>query len=358
MKRSIFIITLAALLIGAGSMANAVKMKDMKLDVSLLGQFGYTWSQETGSNDQLDTNRLRIRLRGMPTDGIMIFAQLEGTDNISPNAAGSNVPANALTPFSDAPGNDSRLVDLYAVITYWDWATFIIGQSPSPVSYELNTDEFDLETIDYSQFAGIGNRDRALAVHFGLSPEVGLDLWRLNGTGAITGAYNDIDDRGVLGFKLDWNPPVEGKLNLKVFGNYGSAVSPAFSNKTEIDIDAWGLGSDYRTGPFHLMGEYVQAKMSITDEENAANIYPSYKTKEWYIHGAYDIPETALQLVLRYDKYDPDTNTSDDETKITTTGLNYNFTKNARLQVMHEFVQVPKSLTKDDNTEIQLSVRY
>lgn len=363
MKRSIFIITLAAFLIGISSMANAVKMSDMQVDASILAQFGYKWSEENGSDDQLDTNRFRIRLRAMPTEGIMLFTQLEGTDNLSPMAAGSNVPSNAKLPFNDGVGNDSRIVDLYAVITYWEWATFIIGQSPSPVTYELNTDEFDLETIDYSQFVGIANRDRALAAAFRLSPEVGLSVWRLNGTGAITGAYNDIDDRGVYGFNLDWNAPVEGKLNLKVFGNFGSTSDPALDaqyfggRKTEINVDAWGFGTDYRTGPFHLMGEYVQGKIDIFNEQDSVDL-GSDKTKTWYLHGAYEIPESDLQLVLRYDTYDPDTGTANDERDITTLGMNYNFHKNARLQLMHEFMDGPNPDPDDNNTEIQLSVRY
>jgi predicted porin len=248
---------------------------------------------------------------------------------------------------------------MYLVFKHLDWATIVAGQLATPVSYELQTDVADLETINYSQFVGIANRDRGVGINIPFkNVNARLAAWVLNGTGGINGAIDDIDDRSNFGAMFEMTP-VE-PLSFKVFANLGNlsdntGLLPGSvgTNLTEMDVDAYGAGVNYKSGPVHLFGEYVQAKIKITDEVTSARLSSS-KTREWYVHGSYAIPDTDLQLVARYDKYDPNTAVTNDDMKVTTAGLNWNFDKNARVQIMREF----NKGADNDDLDIQLTVKF
>jgi len=371
MKKFLAGMTMAAAVVMTGASVKAVPLDQAKLDISGIAQIGYAWSEQLGFDDELDTNRLRLRLKAQPAEHIAFVSQLELTNNVSSayapggtsTAFGANVPANAV--LNDGFGADSRIVDLYMVLTYLDWATILVGQMPTPVSYELNTDEYSLETINYSQFVGIANRDRGIGVVAPLTDRTQLITWLLNGVGGISGVTNDVDDRDNYGVMLNFN--AMERLNVKAFGNFGNYLDlpgnlgqPA-TDKAEMDVDAWGGGFNYSLKGFHMFSEFVQARISM-DNETTSTRLGSQETREWFVNGSYVFPDTNLQLVLRYDRYDPDTDTDSDESKITTVGLNWDFEKNARVQLMREFKSGPVNVLgrdpEDDKTMLQLSVRF
>jgi len=358
MKRLISGLTAIVFAIGLGASASATTLKDMNVDVSGIMQAGLNFSQVQGADDDFDIERMRLRLRAMPEENLMFFTQIELTDNYSPAASGSNVPSNAILGDGAA---DSRLVDLYVAFTYLDWVTLLVGQMPTPVSYELNTDEYSLETINYSSFVGLANRDRGAGLVFPVSHEVQFITWLLNGVGAITGANNDIDDRNNYGAMIGWQPDED--FNTKIWVNIGdyrdNTILPMLTAQTagdwiDRDIEAIGTGFDWTPGNFRLMGEYAHAETTdLNMTTNAAIQNP--ETEIFYLHLSYKIPETNLQLVTRYDKYDPDTFTSNDDTEIVTAGLNWDFEKNARLQLMHEFRD---GVDNSNIFDMLLSVRF
>lgn len=357
MKKLFCSMLVSAFIVGTAGMANATKLSESDLSITGVAQFGYAWSQKNGADDGMNLNRLRIKLASPINDKIDFTAELEAADSMGAGSAfGSNVPANAL--LTDM-GSDSRVVDMYLVFKHLDWATVVAGQLATPVSYELQTDVYELETINYSQFVGIGNRDRGVGINIPFkNVNARLAAWVLNGTGGINGAVDDIDDRSNFGAMFEMTP-VE-PLSFKVFANLaqiadntGLIGGSTAGNLTEADVDAFGAGVNYKSGPVHLFGEYVQAKIKVTDEALNTRI-GSAKTREWYVHGSYAIPNTDVQLVARYDKYDPDTGTGNDDMKITTAGLNWNFDKNSRLQIMREF----NKGADNDDLDVQLSVKF
>ncbi|MFH1539526.1 MAG: porin [bacterium] len=364
MKKSLITFLATIMIAGLVNIASAVPIEDLKVDISGLGQWGYHVSQITGDDDEFDTNRLRIKISAQPAENVKFYAALEGTNNTSAMAAGNNVPANCLICDGAA---DSRLVDMNVTLTYLEWVTVIIGQLPSPVSYELNTDEYDLETINYSQIVGIANRDRGIGLIIPLHPELSLITWVLNGSGAISGATNNPDDRYAYGAMLEYQPYQEFKV--KLFGHFTDTdtdVVIASNAANAVDVDAWGGGLDYKWYGFRVMGEYVHARLKMSNAAGAQT--GTAKTEEWYAHGSYEIPKTDLQIVARYDRYDPDTTSgaagANDETQITTIGMNWDFEQDCRLQLMHQFMKreyIPAGPGSDrnaDQTDVQLSVRF
>ena len=357
MKKITTMIATFAFIVGLAGTVQAKPVEDLNLDISGVAQFGYAWSQANGADDGMDLNRLRIKLKAQPNDNVKFVANIEAEDsNTAGSAFGDNTPANAM--LTDL-GASSRVVDMYVVLNYLDWATILAGQMPTPVSYELNTDEYALETINYSQFVGIANRDRGFGIVVPFKQINGKWVaWILNGTGGINGAQSDMDDRNNYGTMFEFQPLEQ--LSFKVWGNFanmadntGMFPGSTATNLTEMDVDAYGAGLDYKVNNFHFFGEYASAKLKLTDEVTSVRL-GSQKTREWYVHASYEIPQTNVQLVARYDKYDPNTSNASDESKITTAGLNWDFDKDARLQIMREF----KDGSDNDDLDVQLSVRF
>lgn len=326
MKKALLTAMATALIAGSVSTAQAKKVEDLGLDITGIGQLGHTFVQ-TG-NDQQGINRLRLKIAATPAEKLSFNSSFELGPN--QNFGAQNAAAAA----------DSRVVDAYVTLTYLPWITVKAGQMPTPVSYELGADEYSLETINYSQFIGnLVNRDRGLGGIIPITENVKVVAWILNGNGTVGGASADDEDKANYGAMLTADPVKD--LNVKIWGNTGKEIA---SKNTAV-----GLGVDYKISGWHLSAEYGQN----SNKAAAATT----KNRDWYVHGSYLIPETALQLVARYDRYDPNTTVSNNENKITTVGVNWNFEKDARLQIMQEMKSETPSV-KNNQTQIQLSVRF
>lgn len=366
MRKTLTAMLMGAMIAGSATAATAASLSEKDIQMDVVGQLGMHFDERPGTADNFDLNRLRIKLGAQPADNIKFVANLELAENGGAGSSfGDNTPTNAV--LRDL-GAENRIADMYVVLTYLDWVTILAGQMPTPVSYELNTDVYDLETVQYSQFVGIANRDRGVGFVIPI-PNANTDFttWVLNGTGGVIGAQDDFDDRynygGMLNFK-----PMEN-LSFKVFtqfANMSDDTGVQFAGlgantagrMAEFDADAFGAGMDYKNNGFHLFGEYVAVKSKLDETVPATGVKTrllSQKTREWYVNGSYAIPETDVQLVARYDKYDPNTGAASDEQKIFTAGLNWNFEKDARLQIMREF---NSGLVDQDELDIQLSVRF
>ncbi len=338
MKKFITVMPAILLILFATVTTHATQIKDLNVDVRGLAQFAYSWDQEDG-DDQLDVTRLRVNFTTHATKYISMYADIEATNNISGSGAAGG--RNSITEGSA----DSRIVDIYADFYYWKKVTMRVGQFPLPNSYELNTPEYELETIQYSM--GIGDfsrRDRGFIFFGDPTKEFSWAAWMVNGSGGITGADSDSDDRSDFGLQLDYFPAEV--FSIKLWGSWGEVAADTSSQ--DSDTDAYGFGLDYVMNNFHLFGEF-------NDEDTNTGGMKRADTQEWYIHASHFIPQTPLQFVVRYDEYTQDVlgvNAIDE--KITTVGINWDFESNSRLQVMRDFVNGPDN----DKLDIQLSIRF
>lgn len=329
MKKILTVGLMAVAIAGFTTITKAAPVKDMDLDISGLAQLSYQASDGTFNNG-FDLAHLRLNFAAKPAEKVSVYAAIEGTKN------------------SDG---DSRVVDLYTDLTYLPWVTARIGQFATPNSYELNTNEFELETIDYTQAAGnFGMRDRGV-VFFGTPiPEIGWSAWALNGNGAVTGAFSNDDDGSLFGAQLDWK--ALENLSFKLWG----MMSP--KSVVNDKFDGLGLGVNYKYAGFHLQAEYNAG----TDTNTATTL--KLDTTEYNVTGSYMIPETTLQLVGRYDVLKSESIVAgavadNPDSKQGTIGLNWNFEKNARVQVMRKISSSSNSgLPKTNETDVLLSVKF
>jgi len=339
----------AALIAGMVSFAQAKPVSEMDVDITGLAQISAEWGEldanlQADQDDDIDTARLRLNVGAMPAENVSFNGELEITDN--------------------QQGGDNRIVEAYVDLTYLDWMTARIGQFALPNSYELNTPEYELETIDYSLgFAAhnangsnyFSGRDRGIMLFGDPIPEFGWNVLVINGSGATEGANDDTDDQMMYGLQLDWNPVIDMDGHNLSFKLWGIMQQDGISDTTGTatpDIDIFGLGLNYTYAGFHLFGEYNMADMDTAAAKNEAD--------EWYLNASYKIPETDLQLVLRYDALETETNnaTTLDQDEITV-GMNWDFEKNARLQMMYTINDYNTVGVDEPNQfDMLLSVRF
>jgi hypothetical protein len=331
MKKILTAGLMALAIAGVTSVTKAAPVKDMDLDVSGLGQIVYGWSQQTGSNDGMDIGRLRINLAAKPAEHVSAYASIEGTN------------MTALGGALDQPG-DSRVVDMYVDLTYLPQVTARIGQFATPNSYELNTNLYELETIRYSQGVGtFSMRDRGIALIAKPIPEIGVTVWGLNGNGAVSGAFANNNDSALYGAQVDWNAMKD--LSFKGWGLMAndSGNIPGADQKQA----ALGLGGDFKWEGLHLSGEYNTGNAKLAGVKTEAT--------ELLGTAAYTIPQTAFQAVARYDRLDNKVaGVKAGRSTVGTLGVNWNFEKNARVQLAREF----RKGKSNDNTDLMLSVKF
>jgi len=358
MKKTVaFFVIMISLVICVAIRAQATPLKEANVDFSGLAQFIYSWDDED-VNDQMDISRMMVYLNAQPAEKVSVHASLDFSGNRS---TGVGTAAGARNSIIDGMA-DETIVDLYADLNYLNKVTVRVGQFPLPVSYELNTPEYDLETIQYSQGVGtFGKRDRGFIVFGDPTPTWSVSGWLVNGAGAISGATNDNNnERTDYGFQLDVFPV--DFFSLKIWGAHNDTSDATFFNE-KASGSSFGFGMDYAEKRFHAFGEYSN---NDTDWGN------TFKTRyrDWFIHTSYLLPDSNVQPVLRYDVYKTFNNTAPTEfngyectartsgfdctRKITTFGLNWSFEKNAKFQIMRDFVKGPRN----DKLDAQLTVRF
>ncbi len=347
--------------------AQAKPLKESDVDFSGMAQFIYGWDDEN-SNDQMDIPRLMVYLKAQPAEKVSIHASLDFSGNNSNGMVSNTQPAGARNAVMDGTADD-LIVDLYADLNYLNKVTVRVGQFPLPVSYELNTPEYDLETIQYSQGVGtFGKRDRGFVIFGDPTPTWSVSGWLVNGDGAITGATDSgstdqmKNERTDYGVQLDVFPV--DFFSIKLWGGHNDSSDNGLWTGTKASGSSFGFGMDYAENRFHAFGEY---------SNNDTDFGNTYKTRyrDWFIHASYLLPDSNVQPVLRYDVYkifnnDAPWHAVDDyectlrttgydcTRKITTLGLNWNFAQNAKFQIMRDFVKGPRN----DKVDAQLTVRF
>lgn len=119
--------------------------------------------------------------------------------------------------------------------------------------------------------------------------------------------------------------------------------------------ERFGVEAAYVKGALSLKAEYLKGR---DDLGKTLTTFVPVNREGWYVSGAYTVIPELVQAVVKYDKYDPDTGKSNDESIVYTAGVNVFFNKNAALQVNYEIKnEKPKELDNNSLTA-QLTVGF
>lgn len=203
------------------------------------------------------------------------------------------------------------------------------------------------------QLAGglpLGNMRANYAIYTGNGP-----MLELNATGT------EIEQIGTEGQGSDsnGNKAVGGRFGLLPIPRLEIAVSFATAKASDDmgmtgkrDYDVTGADFSWQVAGLDLRGEYAKTKLG---EDTVSMVSPEEMVwKAWYTQGAWRIPGTNWEPVLRYGRYEPPTGV---ETKQWTPGINYLFASHVIAKLAYEFNKT-EGVQDDDRLLLQLAYGF
>jgi phosphate-selective porin OprO/OprP len=232
----------------------------------------------------------------------------------------------------DFGGTSVKLLDATAAYTLDPALKITLGQFKIPFSLENLASSPKLETINRSQVVEalvargkdvIGNhngRDIGLQVSGAL-----FDIGNLKLVEYAAGVFNGA---GINAADANKNKDYTARLvvhpvpGLDIGGAYYGGY--ATLNKIGRRRDRAGADLSFTLDPFTIRGEFIYGKDSVTEKTG------------WYAQaGVFAIPK-VLQVVVKYDSYDPNIEKQDNETDVATAGVNLFITKWTFIQANYE----------------------
>jgi phosphate-selective porin len=300
-------------------------------------QIRYQALDEKGKKDGFDIRRVRLDVKG----------------NITPFFA-----YRIQTDLADKP----KILDACAEIKLNDYFNITVGQFRIPFSLENLTSMSKFELIDFSQAVDalaargkdvIGNQNgRDIGIQVGgalLKKEANtLVEYRLgvfNGSGInIADTANKAKD--VAG-RLIINPVKGLSIGASYYNGWGKAIRPTteFVGRSQAR-NRFGVEVSYTSTRLSLKGEYIQGKDGKTDRAG------------WYALAGYYIIPQRLQVVGKYDTYDPDTSADDNVTTNYVAGVNYNFNMWSRIQAFYTIREEQGTSVNNNYFSIQYQIGF
>jgi hypothetical protein len=275
---------------------------------------GYTQvryrQDRTLNNDGFDIRRVRLNFQGDITERFDYRTQAEF-------GAGSVKLLDAIIGYKVNP-----------------YLKLSVGQTFIPFSQENLISNTKLETINRSQVVEalaarsndvIGDqngRDIGVQASGSIFPKADYQLLDyafgiFNGSGINSSDKNEQKD--FVG-RLVFHPLKDWSVGGSYYNGYGSWGTPIRKN----DRDRIGAEFAYVKEPISLRGEYIKGNDGATKKDG------------WYLQAGYFFIPKKFQGVFKFDRYDPNAETEENETDVYTLGGNWFFNKWAFLQVNYE----------------------
>jgi phosphate-selective porin OprO/OprP len=132
------------------------------------------------------------------------------------------------------------------------------------------------------------------------------DAWLKLGGDALTSR----DDAGTV------LTPV-GNLRVNSDGSLTSFTAPSAAER-----DAYGVDATFHLGPFDLIGEYLSERFHSRTVNGVRPLFRGFRADGYYVQGSYFLIPKKLQLVAKYESFNPGQVANDDLSTITG-GVNY-----------------------------------
>jgi len=291
--------------------------------------------QDKGKHNGFDIRRARIDLKGAITPFFSYRLQADWVDK-------------------------PKMIDAYGEIKLSDYFTFTAGQFKIPFSMENLTSSNKLEMIDRSQVVEalvarskdvIGNQNgRDIGVQLGGillkvkdMPVIEYRIGVFNGSGINVAdtANNEKDITGRLIFT-----PIKGfSLGGGYYKGWDKAIKPDVAGKSQTR-NRFGAEFSYVLSRFSLKGEYISGKDGKTNRAG------------WYVQTGYYVIPLKLQVLAKYDVYDPNTSAPKNISTNYVFGANYNFNNWSRLQAFYTIRQEEGTAIENNFMSVQYQIGF
>lgn len=277
----------------------------------------------------------------------------------------------------DASGNtlasNTNRVGFAATDIFINWhqlpeANIKVGQYKAPFGLEQLTPDTKLFTIERSQVTEALTPERQIGVQVWGKPLANVwpdkkDLLSysagvFNGSGrnTTTNDNNEFMYVARLESQLFAGKIADLDASVKVGGDYftsrddkGTNVSQtgnltvgsdgslsAFVLPSADEREAYGVDASLHLGPFDLIGEYLDEKIRPRAVAGAAPAFTRFDAHGYYIMGSYFVLAKKLQLVTKWESFDPG-QVADDSFHSITGGVNY-YIHGDDLKLMADYV--------------------
>jgi phosphate-selective porin OprO and OprP len=298
-------------------------------------QLRYQLLDEAGKNDGFDLRRARLRLKG----------------DITP-AFGYNVQVD----LADKP----KLLDAFGEVRIARYLIITAGQFLIPFSLENLTPTAKLDFIERAQavesMVGFskdvtGNQyGRDIGIMAGGTLVKKTDrsvleyrLGLLNGSGInIPDTANEAKD---VVARLIFNPVKGLSLGVSGYNGWDKAIHPDEPGKSQVR-NRLGIDASYVTDRISVKGEYIRGRDGVTDKQG------------WYLQAGCFVMPRRLQVLARYDTYDPSMSNTDNISTLYVIGANINFNSWSRLQVNYTFRQEEGPAVNNNVFALQFQIGF
>jgi phosphate-selective porin OprO and OprP len=280
-------------------------------------------------------------------------ARLDLTGNFTPYFS-----FRLLTEFADKP----KIMDAYAEVKFNDYFNLTIGQFRVPFSIENLTPVRVFELIDFSQAVDamvsrnkdvIGNQNgRDIGI------QLGGAIWKKGANtlveyriGVVNGSGINIADtanegKDIVG-RLVINPVKGLSFGGSYYNGWGKAIKPGSTYKGKSQPRSrFGFEANYTGSRISARGEYIQGVDGETDRAG------------WYTWVGYYIIRQKLQVVGKYDTFDPDKSMEDNISTNYVIGANFNFNTWSRLQAFYTFREEQGEAVNNNYFSVQFQIGF
>lgn len=305
-----------------------------KMNLSGYTELRYQQFQAPAKIDGFDIHRARLQLKGVISDHVNYYLQTDV------------MPGNAL------------LLDATMAYSVCNGLKFTGGQMKLPFSQENLLDDSKLFTINRSQVveALVARTKDVLGNQNGR--DIGMiasgSLIKISEHNLIDYSVGVFNGQGINQPDLNSEKDFDGRLLIHPIKNLdiGGAVYTGYDNfgnlKSNHIRDRVGFDFGYSFKGFDVRVELIQGQDSLTHKQG------------YYIQGAYYIIDKKLQIVGKYDNYDPNVNPkkTNDQTTVITGALNYFITSNLWIKLDYENHKVQNNIGKNDLYIAELLIAF
>jgi len=298
-------------------------------------QIRYQAFQDRGKHNSFDIRRARVDLKGSITPFFSYRLQADLVDK-------------------------PKMIDAYGEIKLADYFSITAGQFKIPFSMENLTSSNKLEMIDRSQAVEalvarskdvIGNQNgRDMGMQAGGTflkvnniPVIEYRIGVFNGSGINVAdtANNEKDISGRLVIT-----PIKGlSFGCSIYNGWDKAIKPDVAGKSQTRNRVGGELS-YIVSSFSLKAEYISGKDGKTNRSG------------WYVQAGYFVIPQKLQILGKYDVYDPNTSTGSNLSTNYVFGANYNFNSWSRLQAFYTIRQEQGPAISNNYLAVQYQIGF
>ncbi len=302
-----------------------------KLQLAGYTQVRYQILDQPGKIDGFDVRRARLDLKG----------------NLSPYWG-----YRLQFDFANTP----KLLDAYIEFKLNDYLDLIAGQSKIPLSVENLIPSNKLELIELSQVveALAARKNDVIGDQNGLDIGVQLKgtIVKINGRPFFDYNVGIFNGSGINTADKNENKDLAGRLiihpvaGLDIAGEYYDGVAN-IGDTINSGRGRYGADLAYEWKNLSVRSEYIHGKDAKIDKEG------------YYLQAGYYLLKKKLQLVAKYDFYDPDKSKTKNNTTWYVLGANINFNANTRLQVNYTFKEEEKGKGINNNVaSFQLQIGF